>query len=333
MRAPSHQYQFTVADVLRIFSLPLLPLLVFALGMHLGAKSRILPLPQPALDIDRTILLHQAQASRENHSTGVILLGDSSCLMDVATDSLDRALSKSGGALNLGTLSYLDLAGYSRILQTYLASNSIPPRAIVLLMHPEALRRGSPEDYYTETLNRFYEGQDYCPPSSSAFLCATGAEIFRGRFLSRALPQPLPGAFGRHYGFTHDLWRYLSAHRGSATDPGLFDPQTATGNAEYRLAPSLEAASKSFRRALPRGTKLIVGITPTPESFVPESYTQTRLQLLKRWSEWLQAESVLEALPATLPDRQFASITHLNAAGAAVFTDALAKVLSPHLSP
>jgi len=264
----SHSYDFRPHELLSILGPPLLVVGAFSAAMHLGALMKILPEPRPALDTDRTILLHQAEAARQRHDARIVLIGDSSCLMDVSTGQLSRSLPDEPASLNLGTLSYIDLHSFGTILRHYLDSNPGKPQAIVLLMHPEALRRPSAAEYHAETLARFYDAQDFRGPNSSSVLRAIGVEIFRGRLLSRAVPQPLAGAFGRRYGFTHDLWGFLSAHRGSAFDPNRYDPTAAQGNAEYRLAKRLELASHQFRSIVPDETRLIVGITPVPEGFV-----------------------------------------------------------------
>jgi hypothetical protein len=319
----SHVYAFSSREIAAFAVTPLPFLVLFALLMHLGAAREWLPAPLPTVDTDRTILYHQAQASLQPHAAELVLIGDSSCLMDVAAPDLGRSLNTS--VLNLGTLSYLDLSAYASILEHYLAANPKPPRTVVLLMHPEALRRTSPTEFHTDALASFYARKDLCPPTLPAVLCLLGVETFRGRLLSRAVPQPLGGSFGRQYGFTHNLWKYLSDNRGSAVDPGDFDSATATGNAEYRLAPSLERTSRQFRQTLPPGIKLVVGLTPVPQSFAPALYAQTRLALLRGWNDWLQADRILEELPATLPDDLFASTTHLNATGVAAFTSELAR--------
>jgi hypothetical protein len=323
MKSPSHFYEFTLKEAGRVVAIPLLTLTVFPLAMHLGAVTKLLPPPRPALDVDRTILIHQATASRTRHDAKVLLIGDSSCLMNVAADQLRRSLPQPSLTLNLGTLSYLDLHAFSTILSNYVMANPERPRLVVLLMHPEALRRPGPTDYHVESLEHFYAGLDHCGPGVSRPLCALGVEIFRGRILSRGVPQPLPGAFGREYGFTHDLWEYLSAHQGSALDPGRFDPAAASGNLEYRLAPAVERGSRAFRAAVPAATRLMVGITPVPESLAQEGYEPLQQQMLATWGDWLSADALLTELPATVPDHLFASATHLNEPGVRLYTEQL----------
>jgi hypothetical protein len=49
--------------------------------------------------------------------------------------------------------------------------------------------------------------------------------------------------------------------------------------------------------------------------------------MLEQWIEWLEADAALTTLPNTLPDRYFATTTHLNARGRARFTETLAAQL------
>ena len=78
-----------------------------------------LPDPLPILDMDRTILLHQAKASTGKHDAEIVLIGDSSCLMDISTTGLAEQLGRK--VLNLGTLSYLDITDFALILEHYFA--------------------------------------------------------------------------------------------------------------------------------------------------------------------------------------------------------------------
>lgn len=330
MRTRSHQYDFTFKDVLRVLAPPLVPLLLFASALHLGALSKILPAPAPALDTDRTIMLHQAEASRRAHHANVILIGDSSCLMDVAATQLTEALGSTNEVLNLGTLSFLDLHSFAAMLRNYVQANPGRVSLVVLLMNPEALRRPAPTEYNVEALAHFYAETDYCVPTMSKVLCGLGVETFRGRVLSRTIPIALPGAFGQYYGFTHDLWRHLDEHRGSAIDPGRFDPATAQGNAEYRLAANLERASQSFRSVVPPGATLCVGITPLPQSFVRPAHQQLHGRMLDTWRQWLKADVALTDLPATMPDSLFASTTHLNPEGVRLYTEQLSRLVQAH---
>jgi hypothetical protein len=322
----SHFYELTAKDVLAIVGSPLLVLSAFACAMHIGATVNLLPPPRATLDTDRTILFHQADASRRTQDASVLLIGDSSCLMDVSALQLSETLPAGESALNLGTLSYLDLRAFAGMLRHYAAANPARLRAVVLLMHPEALRRPAPAEDYVAALAHFYEGTDHCGANVPPLLCALGVEKFKSRVLSQMMPKPLPGIYGHRYGFTHDLWNYLSVHRGSLLDPGRFNP-SSPGNVEYRLAKSLETASQEFRAVVPPGVKLVVGITPVPESVVGPGYGELHGEMLRTWSGWLRADAALEELPVTLADDLFASTTHLNESGVRHYTERIGQAL------
>src|ERR1041385_2187046 len=80
--------------------------------------------------------------------------------MDVSAKQLSARLGRP--VLNLGTLSYLDPAAYAQLLREYAATNPGRLRAVVLLMRPEALRRGRSEPYHLSVLTNFLAGRDQC---------------------------------------------------------------------------------------------------------------------------------------------------------------------------
>jgi hypothetical protein len=323
----SHSYKFSAREVLRLLLPILLVNCAFAAVMHTGAKLKLFPSPRAALDIDRAILFHQADAARANQGATVLLIGDSSCLMDISAQTLRARIGAS--TLNLGTFSYLGLRDYAKLLQARYANSSHRNETILLLMHPEALRRPAPDARYGRILSDYLSGMDHCETATlyHRLCCGLGLEIVRGRFLSRLLPQPLRDRYGESYGFTTGLENHLTEQGGSLLD---VEPKAFSGNAEYRLADSLQLQSRAFRAALPRGTRLWVGITPVPATFAPAGYSEHYQEMLKQLHEWLEADFALTNLPPTLPDRLFSKVTHLNAEGVPIYTEQLARTIAPH---
>jgi hypothetical protein len=324
----SHTVEFAPQDLLRVLGWPLVPLAAFALAMHLGARLHWLPPPRPTLDTERTILIHQAEAARASHDAEILLLGDSSCLMNVSARPLGEQLGRP--ALNLGTFSFLDLHAHALMLREYARANPGRLRAVVLLMHPESLRRLGPEPYYISALTNFWSGRDHSRTETlpGRISCLLGVDILQGRLQSRWLPTPLSGAYGQRYGFSHDLENVLTRELGSAIDP---DVQAIKGRAEYRLAPTLERASRAFRAAVPADVKLFAGITPSPESHAGPRHPQLHAGMLSQWSQWLQADAALAQLPSTLPDDCFVRTTHLREYVIPRYTERLADALRPQL--
>ena len=322
----SHTCEFTAKALAPLVGWPCVVVVAFAVLMHAGATLHLLPAPRPTLDTERTVLLHQADAAQSTHDAEIVLLGDSSCLMNISARQLSTELGRP--VLNLGTFSFLDVNAHASMLRQYAQANPGKLRAVVLLMHAESLRRLSAEPYYVEALENFWAGQDHFTTETIAGQVnrALGVDIFKGRLLSRALPLPLGGAYGRRYGFTSDLESALTAESGSAIDP---DPQPLTGTAEYRLAPTLEKASRTLRTAVPPGATLFVGITPAPERFAGGRYPAQQAAMLRQWADWLGA-TALTNLPPTLPDADFVRTTHLSENVIPAYTRSLAKAMDSH---
>ena len=317
----SHTYDFGPRDILWLVG-PTIALVAAAAVLLHGLRAlEALPPPRPTLDVDRTIIIHKAEASGWRDSAKIILLGDSSCLIDVSAIQLSETIGDP--VLNLGTLSYLDLNAHALLLNRFVNANRGQIKAVVLLLHPDALRRHSAEAYHAAVLENFLAGRDHITKRNASYWL--GLEFFRGRVLSRVLPASLPKAYGRRYGFSSDLEAHLKRERGSAVDP---DPKPFQGNPEYRLAPQLEIKSRAFKAVVPTGVKLFVGITPVPAGFAPPNYPELHRQMLLQWSQWLGADAALTELPATLPDELFAKTTHLNERGAREYTVLLARSLS-----
>lgn len=325
---PSHHYEFTSRDVLKLLGSLLVPTLLFAAGLHTGARLKLWPRPRPTATMEQTIIVHQTEAAMSARDVDLVLLGDSSCLMDVNAAQLESLLP-TGRVLNLGTLSYLDLRASAELLSRAAAA-SPQLRFVVVLLHPQTLRGVDPVRQYSDLLQAFAAARDFCDPSTihGRLECWLGLSVLRGRFLDRAIPAPLPGRFGQFYGFTADLERFMAGRNGSAVDPHRYSPGPGQGSAEYRLAASLEPASRAFRARVPAQARMFVGLTPIPMSHALRQHDARYRDLLAEWSRWMQADAALNELPATLPDDQFASVTHLNESGSAEFTRRLAEHLS-----
>ncbi len=325
----SHTYELELLDLLKLVASGLVPLLAFGALMHAGARLSFLPAPRPTLDAERTVLVHQVESAQAAGAAEVLLVGDSSCLMNVSALELERELGRP--VLNLATFSFLDLAAHAALVHEHARANPGRLKTVVLLQHPETLRRLSPERHYTNVLAHLLTGNDL-PPTvgfEAQLRHALGLDCFQARVLARVLPLPLSGAYGRRYGFTHDLDAHMGRERGSLVDP---DPAAFGKRPEYRLAVTLEKSSRAFRSALPDGVELFVGITPVPEKFADQVFRQWQRDHLTLWSAWLQPSVALTNLTAVLPDESFMRTTHLREAAIPSYTKTLAEGIKGRLS-
>ena len=327
----SHEYQVGQGELARITLSLFIPAILFAGMLRLGQLSHILPSPWPALDMDQTILTHQAQASQTAHDADAVLIGDSSCLMDVSAARLQEATGGNQRVLNLASFMYVGLNGYAAMLSRYAAVNSGRLRTVVVLLHPEMLRGVEPLPQYLVLLSDYYSGSDQSDWSSvpGRLRGFFGLDLIQDRILSR-LPLPLPKEFGQFYGFNLNLYAFMDQQNGSVVDPRQFVSTPGQGNAEYRLAAALEPGCRALKTVIPPEAKLLIGITPIPESMAPKDYHLRYQEILAQWGQWMRADVLLSNLPPTMPDFDFASTTHLNHRGVEQYSRRLAAHLETH---
>ncbi len=320
----SHIYKFQFSDAVRSFVYPLVVAALIGVGVQLGAWLELLPPPRPMLDADRTVIVHQADASREPSEAKVLLIGDSSCMMNVDAAQLSQLIGIE--VLNLGSVKVLGLNAYSTLLANHLKSNK--PGKIVLLVNPNFVRKNSPSKVHVAAFEHYLAGRDYDYGTAKAWGLRRmlGIHIAEGRLVGR-LPLPLPKRFGAFYGFTSELYHYMDKHQGSAADPNILNEEDLSGSSDYLVDKSYLKEAATFAAAVPSGTRLFVGLTPLPESFPGEGYVSRYKVLLSEWAAAFPGAIPLTGLPPMLPDKQFATKTHLRPQSVGSFTERLCREL------
>ena len=276
--------------------------------------------------MEHTLLWLQVKASRK--VAEVVLVGDSSCLMNVSGRRLGSQLQKS--VLNLGTMSLLDLPAFAA-----LASHSISqvPRTLDLLVHPDFLMRPAGD---IELLTDFKELLDRDPqtalvrPSRDSFWdlsSVLGVPLYRTHLETYLRPFPLTGDFGRHYGFNQQLIHFVRSE-GGVVDPRKYRP-SGPRPPLLEISSRLEKTARLARSQLPEGSALFIGITPIPESEASPDYQTRYLRCLATLTLWLSPSGIpLQTLPATLPDAAFATRSHLSESERYPYTELLARALT-----
>ncbi|MSU36692.1 MAG: hypothetical protein EXS36_16660 [Pedosphaera sp.] len=323
----SHQYRFPRTALVRTMGLCLVGLGLVSLlvaGLRsMGGLGRGFPVR----DMDTAVLWAKADLAGRFQDVEIVLVGDSSCLMDVRAVELAERLNRR--CINLGTFSHLGLQSHARLVSRARERN--PIQWVVLLCHPEALRRASVSTAHDRFLQEVLEGRPAAELVEASWDPAMllGISSLNDAFLNRLFPAVLKGGFGPAHGHVGELLRVIHENGGSLGDPHRFDPASAIGRAEFRIGRVVREEAGAFRASLGGRARLAVGLTPLPVSVATSSYTDTARDLARELAGLLGADHVLTNLPAVLQDDQFASSSHLTPAAARDFTAILASQLDP----
>lgn len=290
-------------------AVPVAILFLFSGIMHGGAKANLLPRARPSMNVEEAVVVHQIDAARKS-SAEVVLVGDSSCLMNVDAQLLSNTMGKQ--TLNLGTFTFLSLREYGDLLEEC----RTPPRIVVLLLHPDSLGKPWADPYYAGLFRSYREGKDFAPD----FL---GVSIFKNRVATKVMPTPLRGSFGAEYGFAHLVEKRMTEQSGSLLDPVAEKIIKPEG---WFLAPEFLEALATFKSRIGGTTLLAVGISPVAK---PDGDLNEVFNAIK---EPLGTGVMLTHLPAVLPESSFVRRAHLNENGRRSFTLRLAEDLRRVLS-
>lgn len=318
----SHTYKLPNRDIWTIIGLPIGGVLLLGMMIRLIVFLPFVPNPRPTLDVDRTVIVQQIDASNRTDQADILLIGDSSCLMNVDAALLSEISGKR--ATNLGTLSFLDIHTFSRLLRNYLANQTKEPPTIIFLTHPDFVRKRSSSQAHIETFDYYSNQKDH----AYGYLASwdprrlLGTHIVDGRFISR-IPIALSGRFAHFYGFTTELMEFMDLHNGSAIDPRILEADSLTGSTDYRVAKFHVRQAPDLISAVPPSTKFYLGLTPMPESFPDEEFAVEYDRLLQEWSAVFTNSISLSKLPPTLDDSAFATKTHLTGKAAMEYTQIL----------
>ena len=323
----SHSYEFSIRELMSAMAPPLGGLVMMAVILHGMTALQLLPAVGPFGDMDRAVLRHRIETSRQ--PAGAVLIGDSSCLMGVSARQLGEALQIP--VRNLGAVSTLGLDDFGLLAADAVAAAGSKPLEIVLLVHPEFLRRPAADPGMTALFRSLRDRSAALVPGTGLWREVTGwigADVFQDRVESWVRPMPLPGSFRRRQGFIREFLSAMDADGGGAVDPGQFDPDSAVALPPLAISPRLESAAAAFRSRLPPDLRVRVGVMPVPASLAGPDYANRHARSVEILCGWLGPNAVpLSGLPGVLPDTEFASATHLNEAGRRAFTGRLAEVL------
>lgn len=316
--------------------LPTVIVIVGLAGVLRGAdRFGLLPQPPRSANPGAIVLAHQAWAARAGLPGEIVLLGDSTCLMDVDARALEASLPGQPSVLNLGLIAWLPFQDYAEALEDHAATNSNSVKMVVLLVTPNKLTLDD-KDNTREIWRRIRQpgnGRGEPQAESRTLVNWLGGNLLREKLLSHGLVRPLGGVGegSALFGFPTEVEEYMTERQGSLIELG---PAKITRKREawnMIAFADLEAQCQTFRSKVPSGAKLVVGLTPIASSISSPAELQQRAALLSKWSFYLKADGILTNLPTKFPDALFAANGHLNPVGQKTFTAILARELTPFL--
>jgi hypothetical protein len=297
-----------------------------------------LPAPPAGLDPDWTTLTHQVRSSRGRYPAGIVLTGDSTCLVGVDALGLSRQLPGHPVVLSLAMIIGLNLEVYGQAVSDFAAANPGQVRVVVLLVAPVKVTQPGLPQSEAQGQSQINLASCHARLDPEAWINGRGARLLRQRILSYVLATPLHGSGAEFYGFSSEIDAYLTAHHGSGIDSGA--PLTEIPRSKRpgpalnqvpRVSPYIEQDTRAFRALIPARTKLFIGLTPGPSSMVSSAEREQRADLLRQWNLWMHADGLLINLPPALPDWMFSRTAHLNARGQEKFTVLLGHELAAAL--
>ncbi|MEW5945305.1 MAG: hypothetical protein AB1742_03820 [bacterium] len=297
--------------------------LIFVIsGLFIAAGeiwSRIEEPDMSNTSIERIIVSEQLERAGTITDADIIMTGDSSALMGLDVVMLGELI---GGRRveSLATIGYVGPDAYGRILEIFTSHAGYTP-VVIILMHGESLNLSE------EKLNLIpLEEKD-------VKRLPFGHEARRKLFedvIGRVVSIPLPGAYGRHYGWPEDFRKALRSQGGTLTDPNKLDANSSKRDYEFTLTGPVEERMARLGEILERLNPCHVyfGITPLHESSKSGITLTSRAAVLRRCAYLLRLnDRNILGLPVSMPDRYFSTFTHLNYEGQKVYTSRVARTL------
>jgi hypothetical protein len=316
-KAPSHVYAIVPRDFIGPLATLGIACIIFAWIGPLSALDWI----RPEISVhnpDQAGFLWKRSAAMAPGDATVLISGDSSC-----ATGIDPMLVSEGPEgdriLNLGLVIDLPFSVYADALQIAVDASHGNAKVAVLLVSPQRLAHQVSGPYYESLWNgRELSGSEW---KGGAQFLAEARTQWRASVPFRLLEPPLRGDGRLLYGFPSCITAYVDLHRGTFQDPGEFRrAQRREDSASLAPLPELVGEGNSFRQLWKGKVPLFVALAPIPESYAPGGYLLGRPKVLKAFAEAVGADGVLEDLPAVMADVFFASPTHLNRFGQAVYT-------------
>jgi hypothetical protein len=338
----SHSYRISKEDWLGSVWWTLAAFVGIVLCARILGSSEILPITGPSGYVEDIVIEEKERAARDPDDVDLLFVGDSSCLMGFSARAFEELMPRTR-VYNLGTLSTLGLEKFGAFSGRFL-KNAPGVQTVVLLISPEMVRSGSAKPAAARALPPEFEERMRALQADNRRVDAELKKdrindiarwlvlpLIRTQLVARVFEKPLAGSFGLTYGFPQGLREYIRREKGSVADPTVLERKTTPtrrmSGGDVFISDAFKAQCESLRKQLPRGVRLLAGLTPVSQAEHGADYRAEFQETLLILRDYLAADGVLTNLPATLPDRFFSTSTHLSPAGAREYTHALARAL------
>jgi hypothetical protein len=300
---------------------------ILAAAVVVGAAEawfRLDPSEVPT-DLESIVLQAQQLRARTSDAADLLIVGDSSGLMDIDAGRLASLLGRR--VESLAIIGFAGPRGFAALLAE--CAKRFQPATVLLVMHGESLNL--PEQTFTDLglEEQALSGRRRRPGPP-------GVGARRRLFETLVAPIvdfPLPGAYGSYYGMPAELRRRLSLGHGSLIDPSRSWTAGQGVEYEFSLSEAVRTRLSAVDAAVTFPATLNLVISPLPLSTLNHVTVQTRDRASAGVLEALGSRWQRIDTPIGLDDGLFATLTHLNAGGREVFTKQLAAALSAPPTP
>jgi hypothetical protein len=303
-------------------ALAALCLIVLGEGVFLSLSEPLtgLPVLQPTAD-DATLVAKRRLLSSAD--AGIVLVGDSSCMM-----GLDPVVLTAGGlpaTVNLGALLSFTVAGFADLGEEALAR--LPhARVLVLAVLPRSLEVTEQRAREFDLLGRYLTAYGRRSPSYSVGAADVWSWFVRKHRLTRFPPE-----FG---GSFEEFAERIRASSGHLSEKGRY-AGARSNEVQREFRPSDlagQALSRLARAAKQRGIPFVVWWSPSPEDAVTPAYLEAAHSFVTNMASAPDAPIDVSPPPAAWPAAEFGSITHVTQAGAERNSTELAGFLASRVA-
>jgi hypothetical protein len=256
----------------------------------------------PVFELTADDALYLAKRPLIEKSAGqVVLIGDSSCMMDLMPSEIEPQVGVS--VINLGMILNMSPAGFADI-GAEAGEQNPPPRAVVLAVLPQVFEVSEAQTAEWDQLGRYLLAYGRTSP-----LYTPGLRDYWSWFFRKHRVNIFPPEWGRDFPtFAEKLRR----DNGFTAEKKKYTGTTAVRD-EFRPTPFARSAIHYLvQRTKDRGIPVVIWLNPVPDDSVTSTYKAGMDQFLRELRRDEPDLIVLQTGMPLLSGDRFGTVTHLN---------------------